>query len=87
MVVAPFDKAILDEITTLDMALTEILSVGKPDALGSCAFARRRRSGIRGDDQCETDDQCRSQLNYFQDVLPFEPVGQIFELMSHAFEC
>ena len=40
LVVAPLDKAILDEITTLDLALTELLSVGKPDALGSCTVAR-----------------------------------------------
>jgi hypothetical protein len=40
LVVAPLDKAILDEITTLDLALTELLNVGKPDALGSCTVAR-----------------------------------------------
>jgi len=40
LVVAPLDKAILDEITTLDFAFTELLSVGKPDALGSCTLAR-----------------------------------------------
>jgi len=40
LVVSPIDKAILDEITTLDLALTEHLSVGKPDALGSCTLAR-----------------------------------------------
>jgi hypothetical protein len=40
LVVAPLDKAISDEITTLDLALTELLSVGKPDALGSCTVAR-----------------------------------------------
>jgi hypothetical protein len=40
LVVAPLDKAILDEITTLDLALTELLSVGKPDALGSRTLAR-----------------------------------------------
>jgi hypothetical protein len=40
LVVAPFDKAILDEIATLDMALAEILSVGKPDALGSYTLSR-----------------------------------------------
>jgi hypothetical protein len=40
LVVSPIDKAILDEITTLDFALTELLSVGKPDALGSYTLAR-----------------------------------------------
>jgi len=39
-VVSPIDKAILDEITTLDLALTEHLSVGKPDALGLCTLVR-----------------------------------------------
>jgi hypothetical protein len=33
-------SVILDEITTLDLALTELLSVGKPDALGSRTLAR-----------------------------------------------
>ena len=39
LVVSPIDKAILDEIATLDLALTEHLSVGKPDALGSYTLA------------------------------------------------
>jgi hypothetical protein len=30
----------LDEIATLDLALTEHLSVGKPDALGLCTLVR-----------------------------------------------
>jgi hypothetical protein len=40
LVVSPIDKAILDEITTLNLAVTELLSVGKPDALGSYTLAR-----------------------------------------------
>ena len=40
LVVAPLDKAILDEIATLNMSLPELLSVGKPNALGSCTLAR-----------------------------------------------
>jgi hypothetical protein len=40
LVVSPIDKAISNEITTLDLALTELLSIGKPDALGSCTRAR-----------------------------------------------
>jgi hypothetical protein len=40
LLVSSVDKAILDEITTLDLALAELLNVGKPDALGSCTLAR-----------------------------------------------
>jgi hypothetical protein len=40
LVVSPIDKAILDEIPTLNLARTELLSVGKPDALGSYILAR-----------------------------------------------
>jgi len=37
---SPVDKAILHEIATLNMSLPELLSVGKPNALGSCTLAR-----------------------------------------------
>jgi hypothetical protein len=63
LVVSPIDKAVLNEITTLDLALTELLSIGKPDTLGSCTRARWRRSSTRRDSQCNTNDQGRSQLN------------------------